>query len=257
MKKTTIFCCFTCKRDEALLPLHAAAIRRMLPEAPILYVIPAGEEVKIPTGTCSITSDWARGHNLSGKDAVRGILTTLAHLPAAFAPGTDPEQVVVVKIDADTLLLRSDWMEHTVDAGCASYAAFESWQPMLPSGAMYAMTGALAAKLAAMANSSWPWLDAPERTPEDRAIYLLALLSVHPSELTVFPWEADSHRILGFSPSFYGDPSPIVAPSICALHCAEKPMLAELPDLNRSHQVHRAMRFALHHTRQRGVRRAG
>lgn len=256
MKKKTIFCCFTCKRDEKLLPLHAAAIRRILPDAPILYVIPAGEEVKIPAGACSITSDWARGHNLSGKEAVRGILTTLAHLPAAFAPGTDPEQVVVVKIDADTLLLRADWMEHTVDAGCSRYAAFESWQPMLPSGAMYAMTGGLAARLAAMANSSWPWLDAPERTPEDRAIYLLSLFAAHPSELTVFPWEEDSHRILGFSPSFYGDPSPMLSTSICAMHCAEKPMLAELEPLDRATQVQRAMRFALRHTRQRGVRRA-
>lgn len=236
--KTPAFFCFACARDEALLPLHYAAIRRITASAPVFYVIPEGESVAIPAGAEKIESSWERGDRLSGVPAVRGILATIA----ATAPlvGADTP---CVKIDADTVLTSADWLQLCKPS--SPYVGFESWHPMLPTGACYAITPELAARCLAMTDP-WPWQDEVSRLPEDRTIYLLAMQSGH-GQPRVLPFSGHFH-MLAFSPSWYAEPADLAPGSgVCAVHCGERPQMQRLEalGLDRTTQVSRAMRCCL------------
>lgn len=243
-------CCiatFTCARDAPLMPIHAAAIRRILPTAGLLYITPEGEQSAFPSGALHqyraqlITSTWPRGDRLSGAPAIIGILETLAAIARATS-------LPIIKLDTDTILRRADWLT-PIHTGAAHYIGFESWQPSLPTGACYALSPTAAAAMAAAANP-WPWRDSTDHLPEDRTIYLTALRTLG-SAAHLIPWNPPAGqpippRVLGFDPIFHRDPEHI-PPHAAAIHCAEHPQLHlwQQLNLNRTHQVARAMRAAL------------
>lgn len=232
--------CFTCGRDARLMPLHAAAVRRVLPDAGLVYVVPEGEAgVFVPGvmrqyGAQLVESVWERGDRLSGPEAVQGILGTLAVCGERCGGA-------VVKLDADTVLLDVGWLEG-LRCG-ARYVGFESWQPMLPTGACYGFSAAGAAA-AAEEVQRWRWRGGTEYLPEDRAVYLTAL-GVLGADAVCVPWCAGGGRVMGFAPRWFGVAG--VPAGTVAVHCGEKPLLAMTGKmgLDRGRQVERAMRRVL------------
>lgn len=240
-------CVFSCARDARLMPVQAAGVRRVLPEAGLVYVVPEGEVGAFPAGALRrygaqvVPSCWERGRSLCGAEAVQGVLHTLAACGRACGGA-------VVKLDADSVLLRADWLEGLRSGGCG-YVGFECWQGMLPTGACYALSAEGAVRCAE-AVTPWRWLgaDGSPWLPEDRAVFLTALRVLGDAGAQVMPWDAPgevSPRVVGFDPVFYGGTRP--SRRAVAVHCGEKPQLAlyERMGLDRTQQVLRAMRCVM------------
>ena len=234
--------CFSCARDAGLMPVHAAAVRRVLPEAGLVYVVPEGDVGAFAEGALRqygaqlVSSAWERGDGLSGPAAVVGVLETLAACGRVCGGA-------VVKLDADTVLRSAGWLE-VLRSGERGYVGFESFQPMLPTGACYGFSAAGAEAAAAQVNP-WRWRGGTEWLPEDRCVYLAALQAGVRAE--VVPWAAaEGGRVPGFDPVYFGG-SRRFGERAVAVHCGEKPLLELLGkmELDRTAQVLRAMRAVL------------
>ena len=100
-----VFCCFTCRRDEALLPFHYEAIQLACPGAPVVYAVDAAEQdMELPTGSTRMVTSWDRKGNLIGQAALIGILESLKQ--AAMEHNALP-----VKIDSDIMLAGVEWLD--------------------------------------------------------------------------------------------------------------------------------------------------
>ena len=98
------FCCFTCRRDEALLPFHYAAIQLARPGTPVVYAVDAAEQdMSLPEGSNLLVTTWERRGNLLGQAALVGILHTLEQVAEDY-------NAVAVKIDSDIMLTGTEWL---------------------------------------------------------------------------------------------------------------------------------------------------
>lgn len=241
---TAIFLSFTCARDADLVPLWAEAIRRHFPSAKLAAAVDAADaDMPLPKNILRIVTDFPRGGNLNGIPAVAGILGTIALLGEHF-------QLPVVKIDTDTILTGSSWLDMLAGH---HYLGFEGGSPMYASGICYAMTP-FGARHLLKKISPWPW-QTKGKFPEDETICRLAQMYL-PSRLE--PWGHGEH-ILAFSPPHFSQPDLLLKTSV-AVHCGQASTLhAYGPNLNRTHLVRRQMLTLLRAIKKsspRGSRRA-
>lgn len=100
MNKNLSIVCFTCKRDEVLLPLHYKQIRSVC-DCPVYYLVDKEEidSMQFPNGSIPLATDFNRNGNLIGKDALQGIIASYSFI-----------NTNIIKIDSDTMLLSTDWI---------------------------------------------------------------------------------------------------------------------------------------------------
>lgn len=113
----------------------------------------------IPEGCDVVATTFPRVGGMYGIKCTRGVLQTMRAL-------MHHDSDRVVKIDCDTILHHTDWLQEKAD-----YVAAERWIPWVPCGCCIAITRrACDAALAALARrvpmdeGQWSW-------PEDEAIY--------------------------------------------------------------------------------------
>lgn len=140
-----------------------ACAGRTFPEARVVVADDSRSPMPEPyRDACSygadiVTTDFDRGLNLNGPEAVRGILSLLSQDAA--------DDDVVLKVDPDTALIGRSWLQPMLDDSSVLFTACgTSQQPAY--GCCYALRGRVAAELAAVMQ------DAPLSPicPEDRTI---------------------------------------------------------------------------------------
>lgn len=229
---TAAFLTFTCARDADLVPLWAESVRRLLPDAPLYCAVDQeDDDMPLPKKCHRIVTAFNRQGNLNGIEAVAGILATVHAVATATG-------LPVVKIDCDTVLTGSDWLDAFADPQL-DYLGFEGGHPLTATGICYAFSQQGAQKIL-RAVTPWPW-QKNGKFPEDQTICSLALLHAN---AWLLPWAHGSH-VLAFSPAHFGDPSLLTACAV-AVHCGQASTLAAYgPNLNRAHLVARQMRATL------------
>lgn len=196
------FCCFTCRRDEALLPLHYAAIQIAAPGAPVVYAVDASEQgMVLPEGSRMLVTDWHRRGNLIGQQALVGILRTLNQV-------AEDHNAVPVKIDSDIMLAGIDWLS-SIRFKELGMVGICPGQLFCASGACYALQrGTIEAALAYIASGFY--FDAAQIRVEDETVSMLAAL-VNPPGRVLFYQYAYPHTVLAsiFKAEHFTDATPL------------------------------------------------
>ena len=196
------FCCFTCRRDEALLPLHYAAIQLAAPGAPVVYAVDASEQdMVLPEGSRLLVTTWDRRGNLIGLEALVGILRALARVANDY-------NALAVKIDSDIMLTGTDWLR-TIRYNELGMVGICPGQLFCASGACYAIQRpTIEAALAYIASGFY--FDAAQIRVEDETISMLAAL-VNPPGRVMFYQYAYSNAILSsiFKAEHFTDATPL------------------------------------------------
>ncbi len=197
-----VFCCFTCRRDEALLPLHYAAIQLASPGAPVVYAVDAAEQdMVLPSGSRLLVTTWDRKGNLIGQQALVGILRALKQVAEDY-------NAVPVKIDSDIMLAGIDWLR-AIRFRELGMVGVCPGQLFCASGACYALQrGTIEAALAYIASGFY--FDAAGIRVEDETISMLAAL-VNPPGRVLFYQYAYPHTVLAsiFKPEHFTDATPL------------------------------------------------
>lgn len=167
-----LYLCFTCARDYCLMGKHYSIIRKCDPDATVVYAIDKEDEIprKIPRGAVIIRTDFARRGNLNGAECVRGMLMTMGELYERYHYDR------LVKIDADTACLMTDW------TGIGQFVGYHSSNGYYCSGCCYSLT----------INAIWRMLDYVFRhdlgdddyvMPEDATMTMIAAASGNQVEI--------------------------------------------------------------------------
>lgn len=196
------FCCFTCRRDEALLPLHYAAIQLACPGAPVVYAVDASEQdMVLPEGSRLLVTTWDRRGNLIGQEALVGILHTLKQVAEDY-------NAVSVKIDSDIMLAGTDWLR-SIRFKELGMVGICPGQLFCASGACYAMQrSTIEAALDYIERGFY--FDAAGIRVEDETISMLAAL-VNPPGRVLFYQYAYSNAVLSsiFKAEYFTDATPL------------------------------------------------
>lgn len=224
------FLTFTCRRDVDLVPLWAHAVRRLVPEAPLVCAVDrADEDMPLPRKVTRLVTDFDRRGNLNGVEAVAGILGCIRLVGEATG-------LPVVKIDCDTVLAGAAWLE---ELGTRDYVGFEGGHALTATGICYGMTAAGAEKIM-RGISPWPW-QTSGKLPEDQTIFALAQMY---TRARLHPW-AGGEKVLAFMPSHFGQPE-VLRKAAVAIHCGQATALeAYGAEPVRAHLVARMMRATL------------
>lgn len=221
------FVTFTCARDESLVPLWAAAVRRLAPDALLVCAVDQAEAaMALPRKCLRVVTTFDRQGNLNGIPVVQGILETLA------AVGEELTADVVVKMDSDTVLTGASWLRwlEAVD-----FLGFEGGVPLTATGICYAVRTAAARRMAD-AVQPWGWRTTG-KFPEDQTIFSLALLY---TRATLLPWNHGKMVQAFLPPHFHLPEIPLQAGA--AVHCGQAEFLAEYgSSSNRAALIKRAM----------------
>ena len=197
-----VFCCFTCRRDEALLPLHYAAIQLAAPGAPVVYAVDASEQdIVLPEGSRLLVTTWDRKGNLIGQPALVGILHTLKQV-------AEEHNAISVKIDSDIMLTGIDWLR-SIRFKELGMVGVCPGQLFCASGACYAMQrSTIEAALSYIASGFY--FDAAQIRVEDETISMLAAL-VNPPGRVLFYQYAYPHTVLAsiFKAEHFTDATPL------------------------------------------------
>lgn len=219
------FCCFTCKRDEALLPFHYAAIQLACPGAPVVYAVDAAEkDMALPEGSRLLLTSWDRRGNLIGQHALVGILRSLARVANDY-------NAVAVKIDSDIMLTGTDWLR-TIRYRELGMVGICPGQLFCASGACYAMQwSTIEAALSYIASGFY--FDAAQIRVEDETISMLSAL-VNPPGRVLFYQYAYPHTVLAsiFKAEHFTDATPLQKVQAW-VDCGDRKMLNQLFCQNR------------------------
>lgn len=224
---TAVFLTFTCARDEALVPIWAAAVRRLVPAAALVCCVDAADAgMKLPRKCHRFVSKFSRNGNLNGVDAVHGILSTIADAGEVF--GAD----VVIKMDCDTVLTGASWLTWLNEV---DYVGFEGGCPLTATGICYALRPDVARGIL-RAVTPWPW-NTNGKLPEDQTICSLATLY---SRARLVQWRRGLY-VQAFLPGHFGCPE-VPLRAAAAVHCGQAEFLSAYGDgLDRAALVRRAM----------------
>lgn len=196
------FCCFTCRRDVDLLPLHYDAIQLAAPGAPVVYAVDAAEQdMVLPEGSRMLVTDWHRRGNLIGQNALVGILRTLKQVAEDY-------NAVPVKIDSDIMLAGVGWLLSIRHSELGMVGVCPG-QLFCASGACYAMQRrTIEAALEYIA--SGVYFDAAQIRVEDETVSMLAAL-VNPPDRVFFFQYAYPHTVLAsiFKAEHFENPRPL------------------------------------------------
>lgn len=196
------FCCFTCRRDEALLPLHYAAIQLACPGSSVVYAVDYAErDMVLPEGSRLLVTSWERRGNLIGQHALVGILLTLKQVAEEY-------NAVSVKIDSDIMLTGIDWLR-AIRYKTLGMVGICPGQLFCASGACYAMQRSTIAAALAYISSGF-YFDAAQIRVEDETISMLAAM-VNPPGRVLFYQYAYPDTVLAsiFKAEHFENPHPL------------------------------------------------
>lgn len=224
---TAVFLTFTCARDEILVPIWAAAVRRLVPAAELVCCVDQTDAgMKLPRKCHRWVSNFCRNGNLNGVEAVRGILATIAEVGDVF------DADVVVKMDCDTVLTGASWLTWLKEV---DYVGFEGGCPLTATGICYAMRPEVARGIL-RAVTPWPW-NTNGKLPEDQTICSLATLY---SRARLVQWRRGFY-VQAFLPGHFGCPE-VPLRAAAAVHCGQAEFLSVYGEgLERAALVRRAM----------------
>lgn len=234
-----IFLVVTCRRDEALLPIWAQGVRRLVPDAILVAAVDAAEaDMVLPKKIHRVITHFARNGNLNGLDAVIGILRLIAEIGEKFGGGP------VIKLDSDTVLTGGNWL-HLLDH--TEYLGFEGGPPLVATGICYALHPTAARRILA-ASDPWPW-QKNSKFPEDFTIFTLATLFC---QTVLLPWSG-GRWVQSFLPGHFGAPE-IPLAAAAAVHCGQTEFLVTYDAaLDRAAMVRRAMLCLLRAGKRAGL----
>lgn len=236
------YVCFTCKRDEPLLPLHYNAIMRADPQAEVYYQVEESEadSIRIPEGAYLLPAKWSHNGNLCGYDALRGIIET-------YKLVADNTNRTVVKIDADTVLLSKGWLRLVAD-GKADMIGYAPKSNYYCKGTCYALSQQGINGIIEQLQSGHYW-EISNRI-EDGVITMLCAMGTDKDRVKILqPRTPDSNIVLytAYNHAFYSNPDALKRVK-CVIDCGD-PALINLyrsARLDTIEAKRRAMRFCLH-----------
>lgn len=219
------YICFTCKRDEQLLPAHFANIKKTSPEAPVYYCIDALEsDIRTPEGSLKLFSNKPRGGNLTGLDWHIEQLKKMIQVADAAAPGQ--ADFVIVKIDSDTAILSDKWIKPGYDM--LGFAPADNYYCK---GSCYAITRACAERVLDYISSP-NYKDFSGRI-EDGVITMAAAISGFPNCVRIYnPIDGESGEVANsiiFYHNFFGNPG-VIRRISATIDCANSRFLELYPD---------------------------
>lgn len=177
--KKLVFACFTCKRDECLLPFHFAAIKSAVPDAIVCYVVDvADDSMQVPKCAEKIVTTWKRNGNLKGKAALTGILESFVRIAKHY------ESDYIVKIDSDVCFAGAEWLSGLL-AGNFDFVGISPRGLYCASGACYALHSRVAQK-ALHYIRAFDYEDAADDRPEDETISMIAAIVSMPYRVCIF-----------------------------------------------------------------------
>lgn len=151
---------FTCRRDFEVIKPSLKLLRYHYPDAVINLIVDcydpmttAEENYLIDAFDVDIhTSTFPRRGNLKGGECLKGMWETMDNI--ARSP-------IVVKIDSDVLLLKTDWIDafHEDHTEAEMVGACSIDTPYYPQGTMYAVRRGMVAKMAKDARRFPAWFD--------------------------------------------------------------------------------------------------
>lgn len=221
-----IYCIFCYKNDAELVPMCVERVKELDPEAVIYLADDAAAPMPdsvTPEGCRYFRTQFRRGGNLNGLEAVAGVLDTLRWCLE------DSGERWVVKLDCDTWLNSVEWLKKGGD----EYLAAEPCRPFTPAGNCYRMRKhAVVAALdyIRMRTQAGTWPSA-WHYPEDRTIWEVV------RELRL------SHRLepyaTGLTRGYHDEvPVPDAVRQAAVVHCGEP-----LASGGRVHRAHVALRM--------------
>lgn len=160
-----VYCIFTYSEDEELVQLCVQRLREA-DRAAVVYLADDARAPmrRVPNGCHRVATRFPRGGSLNGMGAVLGVLDSLCWCMQHAGASS------IVKLDADTMLCRVEWLQEHPEA---EYLACEKLEAFRPAGNCYRIT-CEAARAAleylqgrqrdGMTNPGWYW-------PEDRTIF--------------------------------------------------------------------------------------
>lgn len=177
MKKDFVFICHTCKRDEALLPFHFSAIRRVCPDAEVRYIVDESDiDMNLPHGSKRICSNYERNGNLRGMSALCGIVFQLT----TAAAETD---CIPVKIDSDIILRGVEWLT-PLQTGAADMVGISPRVLYCASGACYGVAPELLPRIAEFITARIYW-DLQNDRIEDETLSMMAAIVSDPCRVVI------------------------------------------------------------------------
>ena len=236
------YVCFTCKRDEQLLPLHYEAIMRADPLAQVYYQVEDAEaDITIPNGAYLLPAPWKHNQNLLGMAALLGMVNT-------YKMVAENTGRTVVKIDADTILISNNWID-LVGTGKADMVGFSPTTNYYCKGTAYAisLTG-INAVLEQLYSGNY-WENGADRI-EDGVISMLCAIGTDKDRVRILQTKKPDNSIIlytVFSSPFYSNPDALTVVK-CVIDCGD-PKLLNTYHLGRLDPIlakKRAMRFCLH-----------
>lgn len=199
-----VWVCFTCKRDEGLLPLHAEAIRLSDPQACIVYAVDeADADMVLPDGCERYVTHWPRRGNLLGHQALEGILQT-------FLDVADRYKRIPVKVDSDIVVMGTQWLSPLVK-GVTGMLGICPGQLFCASGACYGIAPGVVQGILDFLSHGTYW-DIPGIRVEDETISMLAAMVSEPCKVTFLQHRApDADWVLSsiFAWPYFKDASPL------------------------------------------------
>lgn len=188
------FICFTCQRDESLLPYHYALIKSACPDAPVVYCIDKAEHVTIPDGAVDLITDFPRQGNLCGRSCHVGMLEAMSTVLASTKAD------YVVKIDSDVAFLSAAWIKPGLDM--QGYAPIDNYYCK---GTCYAMSARAVGRVKDYIKS--PSYNDLNGRVEDGTITMAAAITSEPYQVRIYnPIDGDKISNVIFYHNFYGNP---------------------------------------------------
>ena len=225
--------CFTCKRDESLLPLHYNQIRKVDKDSEIYYIVDVGEidEMTFPKGSIPIATDFNRNGNLTGLDALKGIISVYSYLGGN-----------ILKIDSDTMLLSNDWI--TEKASMIGFAPANSYSIH---GSCYYINHDCVMKIKNFI-SNFYYGEGLDKRCEDQVITQMASIVSEPYKVLILPSIIQSGAVNSciFTAEMFNEPD-LINYVNDVINCGDKIYVEpyEVAGLDRTIQVRRAMEFVI------------
>lgn len=239
------YVCFTCLRDEALLPLHYSAIMRADPLAEVYYQVEDTEadKITIPSGAYLLPAKWKHNGNLIGIDALKGIVETYK----LVAENTGR---VVVKIDSDTILLSTGWLNIIAD-GKADLIGYAPLTTLYAKGTCYALSkDGINAVIEQLKNGSYWECSKEVGRIEDEVITMLCAIGTDKNRVRILqPKLPDNSIVLytAFTHGFYSQPEALKKVRVI-IDCGDPALITayKIARLDTVEAKRRAMQFSLH-----------
>lgn len=222
-KDAFVFVCFTCKRDESLLPVHYAAIQAACPGAPVWYFVDYHDkEMTVPENAVKKITTWNRRGNLRGADALHGIISSL--ILAGESTGRTP-----VKIDSDIYFINNEWIL-PVHNGFLEMTGFMPRGWVCASGACYCVTTNCLKRIKELLETI-SYIDRNNDRPEDETISMFAAIVSPPLKVIFYQnYYPDEQLVFScvFQSEFMNQNNHDLAAVVGYIDCGDRKTIASL-----------------------------